>query len=519
MTVRTRAQLNSDADANFADNSAGLITPAKLRAAVKNLADSAKLPEDNASPNIVILSTGQSNVSLHPAYSWAPQPNLYIWNHQGVDGATHVGTAFLAMDKTTMGYDYSYANEVAKANPLARVFLITVAQGGLPIAQWKVGASAPDMYACCKNNIQAALAVLGVSKIDKFLWWQGETDADAGSATYPSDFNTVVGRFRAETWFPMTIPIIMMGICSFSGPPRSTFNVNLASLAAAEPEIRKYVHTSSLPASYWNADNTHMLAAGYEQAGKLAYLAGRSVNQSFYVDPDTGRIVVNQNAVALPAPPAGTMLHLGNVEEAGTRILVDAFGTGAASILSCRRSRGTAAAPSAVQSGDQLSNFAAFGYGATGYSGTARAYLTANAAENWTDTAQGTTWSLNVTLKGGVVAAGILAGSGDGILVQRGFSRGAPVTKTADFTVGPTDNWIICNKATTMTAILPDPAAFPGRELNWLNRQTATVVSASSNVVPKVGGSAATGILINGTVGNWVTLVSDGTNWITMRGG
>jgi hypothetical protein len=46
MTVRTRAQLNSDADANLADNEAGDISALDARQLVKDLADSARLPED-----------------------------------------------------------------------------------------------------------------------------------------------------------------------------------------------------------------------------------------------------------------------------------------------------------------------------------------------------------------------------------------------------------------------------------------------------------------------------------------
>lgn len=40
MTVRTRAQINSDADSSLADNTSQAITPAHVRARVKDLADS-----------------------------------------------------------------------------------------------------------------------------------------------------------------------------------------------------------------------------------------------------------------------------------------------------------------------------------------------------------------------------------------------------------------------------------------------------------------------------------------------
>lgn len=46
MTVRTRAQLNSDADTNLNDNSAGEISAQDVRDRVKDLADSAILSED-----------------------------------------------------------------------------------------------------------------------------------------------------------------------------------------------------------------------------------------------------------------------------------------------------------------------------------------------------------------------------------------------------------------------------------------------------------------------------------------
>jgi hypothetical protein len=46
MTVKSRATLNSDADTNLADNTAGDITPADVRTIVKDLADSAILDED-----------------------------------------------------------------------------------------------------------------------------------------------------------------------------------------------------------------------------------------------------------------------------------------------------------------------------------------------------------------------------------------------------------------------------------------------------------------------------------------
>jgi hypothetical protein len=92
-----------------------------------------------------------------------------------------------------------------------------------------------------------------------------------------------------------------------------------------------------------------------------------------------------------------------------------------------------------------------------------------------------------------------------------------PVTKTADFTVGLGEVWIINNKSSsTCTVTLPTASSYSGRVLTFQNYQAQFLVSASSNVVPLGGGAAGTAILEN-VVGNWATLVSNGANWVTMQ--
>jgi len=93
----------------------------------------------------------------------------------------------------------------------------------------------------------------------------------------------------------------------------------------------------------------------------------------------------------------------------------------------------------------------------------------------------------------------------------------APVTKNANFTVGAGETWIINNKSgSTCTVTLPTASFYSGRTLTFQNYQAQFLVSASSNVVPLGGGAAGTAILEN-VVGNWATLVSNGTNWVTMQ--
>jgi hypothetical protein len=117
----------------------------------------------------------------------------------------------------------------------------------------------------------------------------------------------------------------------------------------------------------------------------------------------------------------------------------------------------------------------------------------------------------NVTVGTGLTfATGTLSTSGT-------VTTNAPSTKTTDFSVASTDTWLINNKSgSTCTVTLPSPSSNTGRVLYFVNYQNQLLVSASSNVVSRSGGAAGTAILDN-VAGNWATLVSDGTNWVTTQ--
>lgn len=101
----------------------------------------------------------------------------------------------------------------------------------------------------------------------------------------------------------------------------------------------------------------------------------------------------------------------------------------------------------------------------------------------------------------------------EGGILQGQVRRRAPVIKTSAFTVANNEHWLVCNGTASIAVTLPDPALNEGREIMLTNRAAFTVVSASSNVVPLVGGAAGTDIL-SATAGKYATLVSNGINWI-----
>jgi len=100
--------------------------------------------------------------------------------------------------------------------------------------------------------------------------------------------------------------------------------------------------------------------------------------------------------------------------------------------------------------------------------------------------------------------------------INGSLGRNAPVTKTGNFTLADTENWLICNGTGTITVTLPAASSWTGREVMIKTIAAFTVISASSNVVPVDGSAAGTAILA-ATAGKWATLVSNGTNWIIMQ--
>lgn len=103
------------------------------------------------------------------------------------------------------------------------------------------------------------------------------------------------------------------------------------------------------------------------------------------------------------------------------------------------------------------------------------------------------------------------------LTVNGAVGYNAPITVTdATHTVATTTNWIIANRAGTVTLTLPTAASFTGRILTVKNVQAQTVISASSNVVP-IGSTSAGTAILSATAGKFATIVSDGTNWIVMQ--
>ena len=305
------------------------------------------------------LATGQSNMAQRPSFVWSPNKNCFNWNYSGVDG--NVGTTFAPLSATTINIADKFISDFADFNPTSTVYVLNISIGSQPISQWKIGASAPDMYANITANITNALAAAGVSKIDGILWFQGENQVLNRYYEYPADFETVMTRFQGETWCPRETPIVVFGIAptSVSGNVLTDMtNANLRTCVRADPGFRRFVDSAALGASFW-ADVFHLNVAGIVgNAGKAAREFVRGPSDSALLDQSTRTLLAPALArtgyrnltfggdfSANPWQRGGTIASAADDAVTADRFIWRQSGTGVVDILK------TADAPTIAQAG------------------------------------------------------------------------------------------------------------------------------------------------------------------------
>jgi hypothetical protein len=150
---------------------------------------------------------------------------------------------------------------------------------------------------------------------------------------------------------------------------------------------------------YIVAENTTL--DGFYLIGSSAGISALSLNRNTAAIPDGGL--------------AASILRIAEADAVNAIETIDAFGAAVSPFLVLRRSRGTAAAGTAVANSDLLGTLQWRGYGTTAYS-TARAYLEGRAAEAWTDAAQGTKIVIGTTPTGSTTPADRVTIAHDGTI-------------------------------------------------------------------------------------------------------
>lgn len=243
---------------------------------------------------------------------------------------------------------------------------------------------------------------------------------------------------------------------------------------------------------------------------------------------------VSDNAVALPAIGSFTpILKIGRADDVQTVINIQSWSSTNSKQpgIIYGKARGTAAAPTALLIGDFLFSNFGFGYatsGGAGYVTGAGAGFIAVATDNYTSTVAGSRLDFYATPVG-TGALALSASAGAGFMVGTTTDPGAknincagaiftasPVTLTGTSgSVGASDSTIFVNESGNFTITLPSAASNVGRWLYLQQLGTSLVSSASSNVTA-LGTTTAGTLILQGTVGKWAALQSDGTNWRIM---
>lgn len=409
-------QINNTSDINKPVSTA----QAAADAAVAATAAAATALKANIGKPLVIFCAGQSNFVLNPSFTWTPESNALVWNN--TIGTVGTGTAFVALDGTHANLASTLASGIARKNPSRTVYVIDSAFSGEAISHWLTGTGAPDGYADAVANVTAALAVIGVTKIDLFAWWQGEADTGPLNASYAANHATMMTRFWSNSWFPQETPVLIYGIESTAINPANTdadhMNDMLLSVVNADPDKRRFVYAASMSsATYWDASNVgHMTGQGYFSAGMLGAAAysngpGRNSLKNVVVDPASGNVMVgasvagsapltvSQNATpVLASVSTGVPAYFAGADASGAFLLTDAFG-GFSGYIG-RSAAGTYAAKTTLTANWLITSFGAQGYDGTAYSSANVASLNFVASESWTTTHHGTYASLYNTLPG-----------------------------------------------------------------------------------------------------------------------
>ena len=356
--------------------------------------------------------------------------------------------------------------------------------------------------------------------------------------------------------------------------------INGTPIGATNASSANFTHvavSSGLSASSFDSSNVNITGGSMSGVSISGYVPYTGATTSVDLN---GQALVNVGhlGVGVSAAPNILIRAIGD-NGSLSRIAMRGYSSDAnGSAIRVSKFRGSSTSPRVPNSGDSLGRFEFAGYASVTADGLAGAYWEAITTEMWGATGIGTKVLLKVTPSGtttpltaltvdqdrtitaaaGFVSSSSLTGSSGGVTntwaaqtiaatsaisgssgsfsaglaVSSGFSASsaaitntlsvgtlmltAPVTKTTTaFTVGSSENYIIIKSTAVCTVTMPTAATWTGRAMTVKNLSTNEVWSAASNLT-LIDSTVASSVMLLGVVGNWATLVSDGTNWVTM---
>ncbi len=289
-------------------------------------------------------------------------------------------------------------------------------------------------------------------------------------------------------------------------------------------EINVQNNSNSTPALFVSNKGNNKIIAAYD---------GDVTNPALIVDGDSSRPGNIGLGVLNPAtrlqiynsgtgtPPSltnasGTVVHVAQADATNNRLLLDSFGavSVARPSFTGRHANGTAASSTAVQTDDVICEFTGMGYGTSGYSTTSRSRLTMRAAENWTDSAQGTYVTVETTAVNGTTTS-------EKVRIDNAGNLGIGVTPTTKLDVNggvKTNGAIQANTSTNAQVQINTGSGNASTDINTTaNASALGLGNASGNTniaAAALDITSAGNVTINATTGR-TTNINTGTGGVT----
>jgi len=172
------------------------------------------LPVDVSNSPIVVVLTGQSNApgtTNATSGDFVSDSDIGVWNAPtnsfiDADFATQSYASNKSFPTTTYNFFGNGVNNLGswfckrlREETGRKVYLIQCGEGSANISLWINTDGSERLWIANKHDIETALATVGLTKVDFFLWQQGETNA--ADPNYPNLVNALITRLKTQTWF------------------------------------------------------------------------------------------------------------------------------------------------------------------------------------------------------------------------------------------------------------------------------------------------------------------------------
>lgn len=222
----------------------------------------------------------------------------------------------------------------------------------------------------------------------------GPSLASASSITPTCTAHRVTGTTTIQTIAPLPYPTDLLLIPGGAWALGTGGNIATAISATVDVPLRGRYDASTAKWYFAPTGIPSLTAGSIAYAGTNGSLT--QTNASLFWDASNKRLGLGTNAPA-------TDLHLQGVDAADAIARIQSAGTSAIPTLSLRRSRGTAASPSAVSSGDTVARLATSGYTGAAYSSAVES-LGVVATETWAGSSNGRAITLSSVANGAATA-------------------------------------------------------------------------------------------------------------------